>query len=490
MYFNLAKKPASLMIKSIKYSLILLIVLASQLITGYAQPVNKPNVIFIMADDLGYGDVGAYGQKLIRTPNIDALAKAGLKFTQFYAGTSVCAPSRSSLMTGQHTGHTPIRGNKEAKPEGQFPLKASAYTIAELFKDAGYVTGDFGKWGLGFVGTEGDPNKQGFDQFFGYNCQRLAHDYYPDHLWDNSTRVELPNSLTKSEVYAPDMIQGKALKFIETNKSKPFFAFMSFTLPHAGLELPENDKLFLEYRDKFKESPKDVKAVKTEPSLYKGQPYPHSAYAAMVTRLDDYVGQLVSKLKDLGIEKNTLIVFTSDNGPHVEGGNDPQFFNSGGGFRGVKRDLYEGGIREPMIISWPSVIKAGSVSDHIGAFWDFMPTFADITNQRKPQNIDGISILPVLKGQGTQQKHDYLYWEFHENGGRQAVRMGKWKGVKLNAKTNFNSPVELYDLEKDPAESRNVAASNPGVVKKITGIMKDARAENSDYPFTSQTNNP
>jgi arylsulfatase A-like enzyme len=478
------------MINSVKSSLLFLILLVFQLNICAAQPATKPNVIFIMADDLGYGDIGVYGQKLIRTPNIDALAKAGVKFTQFYAGTSVCAPSRSSLMTGQHTGHTPIRGNKEAKPEGQFPLKGSAYTIAELFKDAGYVTGDFGKWGLGFVGTEGDPNKQGFDQFFGYNCQRLAHDYYPDHLWDNSTRVELPNSLTKSETYAPDLIQGKALEFIEMNKNKPFFAFMSFTLPHAGLELPENDKLFLEYRDKFKETPKDVKVVKTEPSLYKGQPYPHSAYAAMVTRLDDYVGQIVAKLKVLGIEKNTLIIFTSDNGPHVEGGNDPRFFNSGAGFRGVKRDLYEGGIREPMIMSWPSVIKAASVSDHIGAFWDFLPTFADITNQKKPQNIDGISILPVLKGQGSQQKHNYLYWEFHENGGRQAVRMGKWKGVKLNAKTDFNSPLELYDLEKDPAESKNVAASNPKVIKKITGIMRDARTENPDFPFTSQTNTP
>ncbi|MEJ7691729.1 arylsulfatase [Daejeonella sp.] len=470
--------------------MLLLILLIFQFNESYAQTRNKPNVIFIMADDLGYGDIGVYGQKLIKTPNIDALAKNGIKFTQFYAGTSVCAPSRSSLMTGQHTGHTPIRGNKEAKPEGQFPLKGSAYTIAELFKDAGYVTGDFGKWGLGFVGTEGDPNKQGFDQFFGYNCQRLAHDYYPDHLWDNSTRIELPNSLTKSEVYGPDLIQARALGFIAANKTKPFFAFMSYTLPHAGLELPENDKLFLEYRNAFKESPKQVKAVKTGPSLYKGQPYPRAAYAAMVTRLDDYVGQLVSKLKDLDIEKNTLIIFTSDNGPHVEGGNDPQFFNSGGGFRGVKRDLYEGGIRAPMIMSWPSVIKAGSVSDHIGAFWDFMPTFADITSQKKPQKIDGNSILPVLKGQGSQPKHDYLYWEFHENGGRQAVRMGKWKGVRLNAKTNFNSPLELYDLANDQAESKNVAASNPEIIKKMTRIMKNARVENSDYPFTSQANIP
>ncbi len=457
---------------------------------GYSQSFKKPNVVFIMADDLGYGDIGAYGQKLIRTPNIDALAKNGIKFTQFYAGTSVCAPSRASLMTGQHTGHTPIRGNKEVMPEGQFPLNASAYTIGELFKDAGYVTGNFGKWGLGFVGTEGDPNKQGFAQFFGYNCQRQSHDYYPDHLWDNRTRVELPNTLTYSEIYAPDIIQNRALDFLETNKKRPFFAFMSFTLPHAGLELPENDKLFLEYRNIFKEPAKDVKSIKTEQSRYKGQRYPHAAYAAMVTRLDDYVGQITDKLKKLGIEKNTLIIFTSDNGPHAEGGNDPVFFNSNSGFRGIKRDLYEGGIRVPMLMSWPAVIKKGRVSDYIGALWDFMPTFAELTDKPRPQNIDGISILPVLKGRGTQQKHDYLYWEFHENGGRQAVRMGKWKGVKLNAKTNFDSPVELYDLENDPAESRNIAAANPGITKKITAIMKDARVENSDYPFAPKAVTP
>lgn len=474
------------MIKILKPGLILLVVLTFQLNIAYSQPVNKPNVIFILADDLGYGDIGAYGQTLIKTPHIDALAKEGIKFTQFYAGTSVCAPSRSSLMTGQHTGHTPIRGNKEIIPEGQFPLKGSAYTIAELFKNAGYVTGSFGKWGLGFVGTEGDPNKQGFEQFFGYNCQRVSHDYYPDHLWENGTRFELPNSLTKSEVYAPDIIQDRALRFIDTNRSQPFFALMSFNLPHAGLELPENDKLFLDYRNVFNESPKNVKAVKAGPSFYKGQPYPRSTYAAMVTRLDIYVGELVSKLKELGIEKNTLIIFTSDNGPHVEGGNDPQFFNSNGGFRGLKRDLYEGGIRVPMIISWPSVISAGGVSNHIGAFWDFMPTFADITNQQQPRDIDGISILPALQGRGTQQQHDYLYWEFHENGGRQAVRMGKWKGVKLNARTNFDSPVELYDLVNDPGESRNIAESNPEITKKIAEIMKNARVENSDYPFTSK----
>lgn len=452
----------------------------------FSQQLSRPNVIFILADDLGYGDIGIYGQKLIRTPNIDELGKSGMIFTQFYAGSSVCAPSRSTLMTGQHTGHTPIRGNKENKPEGQFPLKSSAFTIAELFKNAGYVTGDFGKWGLGFVGSEGDPNKQGFDHFFGYNCQRLAHDYYPDHLWDNNKRVDLPNSLTKPMVYAPDLIQKKALAFLAANQNQPFFAFLSYTLPHAGLELPVNDKLFLEYKNKFKELPKNVKPVKTEPSLYVGQPYPRSTYAAMVTRLDNYVGEIMAKLRELKIEKNTLIIFSSDNGPHVEGGNDPDFFNSSGGFRGTKRDLYEGGIREPMLMSWPAVIKPGSKSQQIAAFWDFLPTFAEITKQKKPLNIDGISILPILKRGRTSRTHDYLYWEFHENGGRQAVRMGKWKGVKLNAIENFNSPIELYDLINDPAEKNDIASANPAIVKKIAGIMKDSHVENPDFPFTGK----
>ncbi|SKB39191.1 arylsulfatase [Daejeonella lutea] len=476
------------MTRCIRTFLIFSIILISGSSRGYAK--DKPNVIFIIADDLGYGDIGAYGQKLIKTPHIDALAKQGIRFTQFYAGSSVCAPSRSSLMTGQHTGHTPIRGNKEVLPEGQFPLQASAYTIAELFKDAGYATGNFGKWGLGFIGTEGDPNKQGFTQFYGYNCQRLAHDYFPDHLWDNHIRVALPNTLTVSEIYAPDLIQRKALEFLETHKNRPFFAFLSYTLPHAGLELPENDSLFSHYRKIFNEVPKTVETVKTEPSLYKGQPYPHAAYAAMVTRLDNYVGEVVAKLKKLRIEKNTVIVFTSDNGPHVEGGNDPQFFNSAAGFRGVKRDLYEGGIRVPMIVSWPAVIKKARISGYIGAFWDFMPTFSEMTGKPTPRNLDGLSILPEIKGKGKQPGHEYLYWEFHENGGRQAVRMGRWKGVKLNARTNFDSSVELYDLDNDIAEVKNIAAAHPDIVKRISEIMKDARVENADYPFMSNVNRP
>lgn len=472
--------------KSINTCLYILLFLFIPLCLCQAQEINRPNVIFILADDLGYGDIGAYGQKLIRTPNIDSIAKKGIKFTQFYAGTSVCAPSRSALMTGQHTGHTPIRGNKEHKPEGQFPLRGTAYTIAEQFKEAGYVTGNFGKWGLGYVGSEGDPNKQGFDYFFGYNCQRLAHDYFPSHLWNNSQRVVLPNSLTSSKVYAPDLIQTKTLEFIEANKEKPFFAFLSFTLPHAGLELPEGDKLLNDYKKEFKESPKNVQPIKTEPSLYLGQAYPRAAYAAMVTRLDRYIGEVMNKLKQLNIDQNTLVIFSSDNGPHVEGGNDPAFFNSNGGFRGFKRDLYEGGIRVPMVMSWPGVIKPGTVSDHVGAFWDFLPTFSEILNREKPENIDGISILPLLKDNKVQKEHAYLYWEFHENDGRQAVRVGKWKGVKLDAISNPDGPIELYNLEEDPGEKNNVASAEPKMTSKIASIMKNARIENTDYPFAKK----
>jgi arylsulfatase A-like enzyme len=466
-------------------SLIALVFLAAG---GFAQqPAKQPNVVFILADDLGYGDIGVFGQKLISTPNIDALAANGMKFTTFYAGTAVCAPSRSSFMTGQHTGHTPIRGNKGVPPEGQFPMKGAAYTVAELFRDAGYVTGDFGKWGLGYPGSEGEPTKQGFINFFGYNCQTLAHSYFPDHLWENTTKISLPNAPGHSEVYSADLIQSKALAFMEQNKDKPFFAFLSYTLPHAGLEPPPNDPVMLEYIKKFNEQPKQVRVSPNDRSMYIPQPYPHAAYAAMVSRLDRYVGEVVKKLKDLGIDQNTLVIFSSDNGPHKEGGNEPDFFNSSAGMRGIKRDLYEGGIREPTVMSWPAVIKKGSVSDHIGAFWDMMPTFAEMIGAKTPANIDGISFLPTLKGQTQAQKqHDFLYWEFHENNGRQAVRMGKWKAVKLNAITNFDGPIELYDLEKDPSEKNDIAAANPDVVKKMAEIMKQSHVESPDFPFHSE----
>ena len=451
------------------------------------QRANRPNIIFILADDLGFGDVGFNGQKLIKTPNIDRLAKEGMQFTQFYAGTSVCAPSRSSLLTGKHTGHTYIRGNKEVKPEGQQPIADSVTTVAELLQQAGYATAAFGKWGLGPVGSEGDPNNQGFDRFYGYNCQALAHRYYPDHLWDNNQKVTLAanENLQKTHDYAADMIQQQALNFLDNRKAnQPFFLFLPYTLPHAELMVP-NDSLLAYYKGKFAETPfagadygPDAKT-----GGYASQAYPRATFAAMVARLDMYVGQVMAKLKANGLDKNTLVIFTSDNGPHVEGGADPKFFNSGGGLRGVKRDLYEGGIREPFVAHWPGVIKPNSRSEYIGAFWDLLPTFTELAGAKTPAPIDGLSIVPSLTGKGTQKKHDYLYWEFHENGGRQAIRQGNWKGVRLQAIKNPNGPVELYDLAKDPSESHNLAAQHPEKAAQFGRFMNESHVESPLFPF-------
>jgi len=456
---------------------------------GFAQQASagRPNIIFILADDMGYGDLGCYGQKLIQTPNLDAMAKQGTRFTQFYAGTAVCAPSRSSFLTGQHTGHTPIRGNKGVQPEGQWPIPDSAITIAEVLKEAGYATGDFGKWGLGPVASSGDPIKQGFDAFYGYNCQTLAHDYYPDHLWENDTRVNFTaNTPEHPTDYSADLIHQKALQFIDQHKSNPFFVFLSYTLPHAALQVPD-DSLFEKYKKLLNEKP--IPVPKWNGKNYAPQAFPKSAYAAMVSRLDVYVGQVLQKLKDDGIDKNTLVIFSSDNGPHKEGGYDPDFFNSSGPLRGVKRDLYEGGMREPMIAWWPGKVKAGATSDYVGAFWDFLPTFAELAKVPKPKNIDGISIVPALLGQKNVPTHPWLYWEFHEQGGKQAVRLGNWKGVKLNVTDNPKGPIELYDLSTDLGEKNNVVDKHPDVVQAIRKIMEQQHRESPDFPlFTKSAN--
>jgi arylsulfatase A len=452
-----------------------------------------PNIVFILADDLGYGDVGFNGQKLIKTPNIDKLAREGMIFRQFYAGTSVCAPSRSSLLTGQHTGHTYIRGNKSVQPEGQHPIADSVVTIAEVLKKGGYSTAAFGKWGLGPVGSEGEPNKQGFDQFFGYNCQSLAHRYYPNHLWDNTTKIVLEGNknLLYNKEYAPDLIQKQAISFVEKqNGSKPFFLFLPYILPHAELIVPD-DSLFQYYKGKFEEKPfkgADY-GVGATSGGYASQEFPHAAFAAMVARLDLYVGQVMDKLKEKGLDRNTLVIFTSDNGPHVEGGADPKFFNSSGGFRGVKRDLYEGGIREPFAARWPAAIKPGSKSDFIGAFWDILPTFAELAHTQSPANIDGISFTDALRGKPTQKRHDYLYWEFHEQGGKQAVRQGNWKAVRLKAAGNPDALVELYDLSKDPGETRNITPQFPEKAKELGQIMNRAHVTSAIFPFGSLATN-
>jgi arylsulfatase A-like enzyme len=451
----------------------------------------KPNIVYILADDLGYGDLSCYGQKQFHTPNLDKMAAEGMLFTQHYSGTTVCAPSRSSLMTGQHTGHTPIRGNKEWKPEGQWPLNANAFTLAEMLKQAGYTTGAFGKWGLGFVGTEGDPNLQGFDEFYGYNCQRMAHNYYPGHLWDNQQKVEIPENIgDKFEVYAPHLIHGRALQFIEKNSDKPFFLFYPNVIPHAELLLPEEN--LSEFRGKFLPEKEFKGAEPGDPGFREGpygtQPESHAAFAAMVTLLDKQVGEVMAKLKELGLEKNTLVIFSSDNGPHQEGGADPDYFDSNGPLKGYKRDLYEGGIRVPMIAVWEGKIVPGTKSDHASAFWDVMPTVAELAGIQTPGNIDGISFLPTLIGKENQKQHDYLYWEFHEKGGRRALRKGDWKLVQYDVFTPEKTTTELYNLSTDIGEENNLAAENPEMVKELLNLMNSARTESENFPFQTRKN--
>ncbi|GAB3801740.1 arylsulfatase [Spirosoma humi] len=470
--------------------IVCLVLIVSCRIQAQSPKAVRPNIIFILADDLGFGDVGINGQNLIKTPILDRMAAEGIQFRQFYAGTSVCAPSRSSLMTGQHTGHTYIRGNKSVQPEGQQPIADSVVTVAELLKKAGYATAAFGKWGLGPACSEGDPMKQGFDRFYGYNCQSLAHRYYPNHLWDNDKKVILANNknLTQTSEFAPDIIQKKALNYLDSRKSgQPFFLFLPYTLPHAEL-VPPTDSLFAYYKGKFAETP--YTGANYGPNAktggYASQSHPHAAYAAMVARLDRYVGQILAKLKAKGLDKNTLVIFSSDNGPHKEGGGDPVFFNSSGGFRGIKRDLYEGGIREPFIARWPGVIKPGTQSDFVGAFWDLLPTFAELAGAKTPPKLDGISFVPSLTGKGQQIKHDYLYWEFHEEGGKQAVRQGNWKAVRLQASSNPNGPIELYDLSKDPAETHDIAAKYPDKVRYLSKLMAQSHTESALFPFAKR----
>ena len=453
--------------------------------------IAKPNIIYILADDLGYGDVGYLGQQKFDTPNIDKLAAAGMVFTQHYSGATVCAPSRSALLTGMHTGHTAIRGNKEVRPEGQHPMPAETFTLAEMLKDAGYKTSVFGKWGLGFPGSEGDANMQGFDEFYGYNCQRIAHNYYPYHLWHNQEKIILKGNEGKGQaVYAPEFLHNKALQYLVDSKksNSPFFMFYATPLPHAELLLP---KEYIEpYIGELEPETKYV-GVDDGPNCknggYGSQEYPHAAFAAMIHLLDTQVGEIVAKLEALGIAENTIVVFTSDNGPHREGGADPEYFDSNGIYKGFKRDLYEGGVHVPMIVKWPNTIKAGSTTDHISAFWDIMPTFADVTGAKVADDLDGISFLPTLEGKETQKKHEYLYWEFHEKGGRVAIRKGKWKAVKYHVLKHANRTIELYDLEKDPSENNNVAAQHLKLVSELTKLMQEARTPSDIFKFAAPT---
>lgn len=431
-----------------------------------------PNVVFILADDLGYGDLSCNGQEKFETPNIDSLAARGMKFVNHYSGSAVCAPSRCALLTGYHMGNAVVRGNLEMEPEGQQPMPADTYTAAHHFKKAGYATGAFGKWGLGMAGSTSGPAAMGFDTFYGYNCQRQAHCYYPAWLWRNNEREFLwGNEGSFDKVYAPDRIHDEALKFMRDNREKPFFLYYAAVQPHADMIAPE--ETMEKYRGKF--LPEKVYPE----GYYKGQPEGHAAFAAMVHILDETVGDVVAALESLGLSDNTLIIFTSDNGAHEEGGADPEYFNSNGPWRGFKRDLYEGGIHVPMIAAWPGKIAAGSSTEHLSAFWDFLPTVAELTGVALAKDVDGISYLPTLLGRNTQQKHEFLYWEFPARGGRQAIRKGRWKGVRYNIKRKPDAALELYDLENDPGEQNNIAAEHPEVVAELEALMKQAHTSSS-----------
>ena len=471
---------------------------------GEPPPGRLPNIVFILADDLGYGELGSYGQAKIRTPNLDRLASDGMRFTQHYSGSPVCAPSRAVLMTGLHTGHAYIRDNDEMPErgdvwhdpslEGQRPLPAGTYTIAAMLREAGYTTGAIGKWGLGGAGSSGEPNRQGFDFWYGYLCQRLAHNYYPTHLWRNGTkdildgnqyffphqRLPVDADPDDPSSYAPysgaryslDLMVEEALAFIRKNREMPFFLYLPFPVPHVALQVPEES--LLEYAGAFPETP------------YRGDegylPHrtPRAAYAAMITRMDREIGRILALLDELGLDESTLVFFSSDNGPTFNGGTDSEYFQSAGPLRGLKTTLHEGGIRVPLIARWPGRIEPGSVTDHLSAFWDFLPTFAEVIGTELQVNVDGVSLLATLRGRPAEQRqHEYLYWEYQ---GTQAVRIGDWKAVRRGV----DGEIELYDLSTDIAEQRDVAAQHPEIVARIAEIMRDGRTESQLFPLVRE----
>ncbi|HYF33877.1 MAG TPA: arylsulfatase [Prosthecobacter sp.] len=480
---------------------------------------RPPNIIFIIADDLGYGDLGCYGQKIIRTPNLDRMAAEGMRLTHHYSGNAVCAPSRSVLMTGLHPGHTYTRDNRSMEPEGQWPIPAEAVTIPELLKPLGYTTGGFGKWGLGGPNTSGEPLKQGIDRWYGYNCQGVAHNFYPTYLWDNADKVSLNNpefsskdklrpdedpndpksyDRFKGKAYSADLISEQAHKFIRDNKDRPFFLYWPTTVPHLALQVP--DEALAEYAGKF-----------DDPPYPGGKGYiphfkPRAAYAAMITRMDAEIGKAMAIVKDLGLDENTIFVFVSDNGA-LNGthqglaGTDAAFFNSCGGLRDGKGSLYEGGIRVPGIVRWTGKVKPNQTSDHVTGFEDWMPTLLELAGakDKAPKAIDGISFAPLLLGQ-KQPARPFLYREFPSYGGQQSVRIGNWKGIrtdlnprpaakkKAKADPTAKAPkidlrIALYDLANDPAETKDVSADHPDIVAKMEAIMREQHTPSPDFPF-------
>ena len=463
---------------------------------------EKPNIIYILADDLGYGDLGSYGQKNILTPNLDRMASEGMRFTQHYSGSTVSAPARAVLMTGLHSGHAPIRGNNEIMPIGQYPLQYGTVTFPKILQEAGYTTGAFGKWGLGPPDSEGSPSLQGFDRFFGLICQRRSHFFYPEFLFNvepgkPAERVYLEGNKTEDAStenfqrpgsgppiergqYSADVMTREALRFIDQNSDQPFFLYLPTQIPHASLTVPEESlALYLDENGEsiFEEDTSHPFGGYTKQSM------PLATYAAMVTHLDKHVGMILDKLEEKGIAENTLIIFTSDNGSYTEGGYHYSMHNSNAPLRGGKRDLYEGGIRVPMIAWWPGHIGAGTTSDHISGFQDMMPTFAELAGTTPPPRIDGISMVPTLLGRNEQQEHEYLYWEFHGMGGRQAVRMDNWKAVRLNVRQNRDAPIELYNLEEDISEQHDLADQNPEIVSRMDQIIREAHVPSMLFPL-------
>ncbi|MFM1769702.1 MAG: hypothetical protein RJA22_2231 [Verrucomicrobiota bacterium] len=481
-------------------------------LAGLAAGAPAPNIIFILADDLGYGDLGSFGQAKIRTPHLDRLAAGGMRFTRHYSGSPVCAPSRCVLMTGRHPGHAFIRDNRDARQinpgaasEGQAPLPAGTVTLPGLLRERGYVTGAFGKWGLGPPGSEGDPLRQGFDRFYGYNCQRAAHNFYPTSLWDNTTSVPLRNPAFSAHQklkpgadtndaaayqafsgrdYAPDLIHEQALRFVREHRARPFFLYLPTTVPHLALQVPEDS--LAEYAGRFPETPYPGGRA------YLPHRTPRAAYAAMITRLDREVGRLLDLLRELGLEERTLVVFTSDNGPLYDqlGGTDTEFFNSASGLRGRKGSLYEGGIRVPLIVRWPGQIPAGQTSDRVTGFEDWVPTLLELTGKAgpPPRQVDGISFAPTLMGQ-KQEARPFLYREFPAYGGQQSLVLGDWKGIRqqLLAKAAQNNPgrgkLQLYHLAKDPNETTDVAAQHPEVVARIERLLREQHTPSALFPF-------
>jgi len=475
---------------------------------AFADPAPaKPNIVFLLADDLGYGDLGSFGQTKIRTPNLDRMAEEGMRFTAHYAGSNVCAPSRCALLSGKHPGHGYIRENKGGlgpnAAEGQEPVPAGELSFPPTLKKLGYTLGGFGKWGLGGIGTTGDPLKQGFDQFFGYICQAVAHNYYPDHLWDGDTRLALANATFSAhqklpqnadaadpasyapyigKEYAPDLICERARQFVRENKDRPFFLYYPTTVPHLALQVPKDSAE--EYAGQFPEEPYDGSRG------YLPNQTPRATYAAMITRMDREIGRLFAELKELGLDEKTIIVFTSDNGPLYDrvGGTDAEFFNSAGGFRGRKGAFYEGGFREPMIVRWPGKVAPGTTSDRVTGFEDWMPTLLELigANDAAPGGIDGISFAPTILGQ-KQEARPFLYRESPGYGGQQSVRVGDWKLVRQNLQPTPKSPqpatTELYDLARDPAETTDLAARHPEVVEKLLAIAQAQHTPSKIWPI-------